>query len=345
MNLPDVTAAVLLAGLTLYAVFGGADFGAGMWDLLAGSSPRAERVRTRIDSSLGPVWEANHVWLIFALVISWTAFGDAFGAISTTLFVPLGIAALGIVLRGSGFAFRKVTHSITGHRAYSTVFAVSSVLTPFFMGTVVGAIAAEQVPVPADSAGALSSWLNPVSIVVGLLFVVTCAYVAAVFLCSDTRRSGDEELAEYFRVRALASAVVAGALAIAGLFALHADARYVFDGLTDRALPLVLLSGACGAAALVLLARRKTRGLRALALAAVAAVVWGWGVAQHPYLLPQKLKIDQAAPAHETLVLLLAVFAVAALIVVPALGLLYVLHQRSLLDDGEPSPGAGPGPA
>jgi cytochrome d ubiquinol oxidase subunit II len=330
----DVVAAVLWVGVTLYAVFGGADFGAGFWDLIAGGAERGARPRALADRSLTPVWEANHVWLIFVLVVAWTGFPHAFSAVTSTLFVPLLLAALGIVLRGSGFAFRKVTRPLAGRRLFGAAFATSSVLVPFFLGTAVGAVAAGRVPAH-GSGDRLTSWLNPTSAVVGALFVFSGAYLAAVFLVSDARRAGDQEMVRYFRARALAAAALAGALAAGGLVALHEQARFVFDGLLHEGLPLVVLSGVCGAAALATLAAGARRGARPLAVGAVAAVVWGWGVAQHPYLLPTSLSIDAAAAPGPTLTALLVVFGVAAVVVAPALGLLYTLHQRSRLEEGE----------
>jgi cytochrome bd ubiquinol oxidase subunit II len=328
----DVVAAVLWIGVTLYAVFGGADFGAGFWDLLAGGAERGARPREFADRSLTPVWEANHVWLIFVLVVAWTGFPDAFSAVTSTLFVPLLLAALGIVLRGAGFAFRKVTRPLAGRRLFGAVFATSSVLVPFFMGTAVGAVASGRVP--AHGGGdRLTSWLNPTSAVIGALFVLTGAYLAAVFLVSDARRAGDEAMVRYFRLRALAAAALAGALAAGGLVALHSEARFVFDGLVHEGLPLVVASGVCGAGALALLAAGSPRGTRPLAVGAVAAVVWGWGVAQHPYLLPTSLSIQAAAAPGATLTALLVVFGAAAVVVLPALALLYTLHQRSRLEE------------
>lgn len=332
MSTADAVAAVLWIGVTLYAVFGGADFGAGFWDLVAGGAKRGERPRALIDYAIGPVWEANHVWLIFALVVLWTAFSPAFSAVMSTLFIPLSVAALGIVLRGSAFAFRKVSRSLADRRLFGATFAISSVLTPFFMGTVVGAIASGRVP-PGNAAGdPVTSWLNPLSMLVGALFVASGAYLAAVFLIADSRHAGDRHLERYFAARATVAAVAAGAIAIAGIFVLRADARYVFDGLTQEGLLLVLVSVACGAAALALLLRGGYRGTRPLAVGAVVAIVWGWGVAQYPYLLPKQLTVSAGAAPDPALVAVLVVFGVAAVLVLPALAFLYTLGQRSMLD-------------
>jgi cytochrome bd ubiquinol oxidase subunit II len=329
----DAVAGVLWVGVTLYAVFGGADFGGGFWSLLAGSGERGRRARSLIDWAIGPVWEANHVWLIFVLVVLWTAFSAAFAAIFSTLFIPLSLAAFGIVLRGAGFAFHRLAPSARERRVSQALFGLSSLLTPFFMGTVVGAIASGRVP-PGNAEGdPVTSWLNGVSLLTGGLFVVAGAYVAAVFLISDARRAGEPDLERYFARRALGAAAAAGAIAVAGIFVFRADARYIYDGLTSEGLPLVIVSLLSGGAVLVLLYRGVHRGLRPLAVGALAAVIWGWGVAQYPYLLPQTLTIDEGAADSATLTGVLVVFGVAVVLVLPALGLLYVLSQRSVLEE------------
>ncbi|MET0558869.1 MAG: cytochrome d ubiquinol oxidase subunit II [Solirubrobacterales bacterium] len=331
MSKADAAAAILWVGATFYALFGGADFGGGFWDLVAGGAERGERPRALIQRSLTPVWEANHVWLIFVLVVLWTAFGPAFSAIFSTLYVPIALAALGIVLRGAGFAFRKSIEGLSGRRAAGATFAISSVLTPFFMGTVVGAIAAGNVPAGGNG-DAFSSWIQPLPLLIGAMFVATGAYLAGVFLVGDARRAGEGDLERYFVRRALGAGVVAGALAIAGLFALHSEARYVYERLVDQGLPLVVLSLLCGVALLVVLLRGGRRPLRPLAAGAVVALIWGWAVAQFPYLLPTSLRIDQAAAPDATMTMVFIVFAAAAVLVLPSLGLLYTLSQRDLLE-------------
>ena len=333
MSSADAVAAVLWLGVTFYAVFGGADFGGGFWTLVAGGGERGRRARELVDWAVGPVWEANHVWLIFMLVTLWTAFPEAFTSITSTLFIPLSLAALGIVLRGAGFAFHRVAAGERGRHLSETAFAVSSVLTPFFMGTVVGAVASGRVPIGNAEGDPVTSWLNPLSLILGALFVATGAYLAAVFLVSDARRFSDPDLVGYFAVRARTAAIVAGALALAGIVALRSDARFVYDGLVGEGLPLVLASLACGVAALFQLWRGARRGARPLAVGAVVAIIWGWGVAQHPYLLPQELTIDAGAGAGPTLTAVLVVFGLAVVVVIPALALLYSLDQRSLLEE------------
>ncbi|WP_262283949.1 cytochrome d ubiquinol oxidase subunit II [Micromonospora sp. MA102] len=324
-------AVVLFIGVTAYAVLGGADYGAGFWDLTAGGAGRGRNSRHLIDQTLAPVWEANHVWLIFCLVMLWTGFPAAFAAIMTTLYIPLGLAALGIVVRGSGFAFRKVVVKTDQQRATGAAFAASSVITPFFLGTVAGGIASGRVP--ADGHGdPVTSWVNPTSLLGGVLAVGVCAFVAAVFLTAEARTRADARLEGWFRRRAQASAVTTGAVALAGIAILHADAGRLFDGLTSRGLPLVLISAACGLASIALLHRAAPRLLQALAVGAAGTVVAGWGVAQYPYLLGTHLRIDEAAAPDATLASLTLVAAAALLLVVPAMALLFVLHQRGHLD-------------
>lgn len=346
MNYVDAVAVMLLVGATMYAVFGGADFGAGLWSLLAGGGERGRRPRELIDWAIGPVWEANHVWLIFVLVVLWTGFSSAFEAVFSTLFIPLSLAALGIVFRGAGFAFHHSARRAGGRALATAAFGLASVLTPFFLGTVVGAIAGGRVPVGNAAGDAVTSWLNPLSLLIGALFVATGAYLAAVFLVSDARRAGAADLERYFSTRALVTAVVTGTLAGAGLLALHRDARYIFDGLTGDGLPLVMVSLLSGIGVLVLLHVGAQRGARPLAIVAVASVIWAWGVAQWPYLLPEKLTIDEAAAPSATMKGLVIVFAVAVLIVLPAIGLLFTLVQRNIVEEtSAPSPGESGGAA
>ncbi|MGB2850121.1 MAG: cytochrome d ubiquinol oxidase subunit II [Solirubrobacterales bacterium] len=331
MSKPEVAAAILWLGATLYAVFGGADFGAGILSLFSRRDAEVgARARRRIQHSLGPVWEANHVWLIFCLVVLWTAFPKAFGPLMETLYVPLTLALIGIILRGSGFAFGH-TFSGAGRERAEEVFAASSLMTPFFMGCVVGAIA--DGAVPASGPGEpFSSWLAPLPLLVGALFVTSSAYIAAVFLTDDAGRAGETELVDYFRRKAIGVAIVAGALALVGLVVLRAEARFVFDGLVGEALPLMIASLLLGGLALVGLLRGAPRGLRPLAVGAVVAVIWGWAIAQHPYLFPTSLTIDAGAGAGAALSAVIIVFGAALLTVIPSLAFLYWLSQRQLLE-------------
>jgi cytochrome bd ubiquinol oxidase subunit II len=333
MSLDYAVTAVLLLGVTAYALFGGSDFGAGFWDLVAGGAERGDRPRRLIEHSIGPVWEANHVWLIFCLVVLYTAFPTTFSAVMTTLFFPFVIAALGIVLRGSSFAFRKVTRASSRRRPFGAVFAISSVLVPYSFGAVAGAIASGRVLVSGKAPGPWSSWINPTSAIGGVLAVSTCAYMAAVLLVDDARRSDNGALVEYFRIRALCAAVVTGGVSIAGIFVIHSNAHFLFDGLTGRALPLVVIAAVCGTGSLILLLFGVPIYPRVLAAGAVVSVIWGWGVAQWPYLVPRTISIQQGAAPSGTLWEVLVVAAVAAFVLVPSFGFLYTLTQRSLLED------------
>jgi cytochrome d ubiquinol oxidase subunit II len=331
-------AVVLFVGVTVYAIFGGADFGAGFWDLTAGGTERGARPREIIDHSIAPVWEANHVWLIFTFVVLWTCFPEAYASITLTLFVPLTIAALGIVLRGASFAFRKAVFRTRDRRNFGAAFAVSSVIVPYCMGAVAGGIASGRVPAGGKAGDPVDSWVNPTSVLGGVLAVCVVAYLAAVYLVWDAHRLGDDPMVEYFRRRAVGAAVVSGVVAFAGIFVLAADADHVFGGLTSRALPLVILSAACGLGTLWLLHRGRRRGARFGAIVAVASVVVAWGVAQWDYMLPESLTVDAAAAPSGTIAAVLVATGLAVVLILPAFGLLYTLDQRGAL--AEPD---GPG--
>jgi len=324
--LPDLTAGVALLALTAYVVLGGADFGAGFWDLTAGGAERGAPVRAMIKRAMSPVWEANHVWLIFLLVVLWTGFPEAFGSITSTLAIPLFVAALGIVLRGGAFALKGEAATIAEARALGATFALASVIVPFFLGAAAGAIAAGEVPVGNAGGDEWSSWTQSTSILVGALAVAAGAHLAAVFLGADARRAGEADLVHAFRARALGSGVVAGALAIAGLLVVRSDVPGLYDHLTSGAgLACVLASGAAGLVTLWLEWRERFEPARYTAAAAVAAIVAGWAVAQEPYLLPPDLTVHGAAAPDATLVALLVATGLGMLILIPALAWLFRL--------------------
>jgi cytochrome d ubiquinol oxidase subunit II len=284
------------------------------------------------------VWEANHVWLIFALVIFWTAFPDAFAAVMTTVALPIWLAVLGIVLRGAGFAFRKEASRLSLERALGATFAFSSLLTPFFMGTVIGAIADGRIPADASHAShaSLAAWTDATSLLTGFLFVGACAYLAAVYLVGEAARRDNHRLQAYFTRRAQAAGVVTGALSLATLAELHTSNAALFSRLTGRALPLVIIAGLAGLAVLVLLTAGRLRGIRVLAALGVAAVVWGWGVAQYPVLLPgTTVTLTDAGAPHATLVALVVLFVAVALLVGPSFLLLFSLQGRQILGSGD----------
>ncbi len=333
-------AAILIVVIAAYALFGGADFGGGIWDLLAGGARRGAAPRELIDKSITPVWEGNHVWLVFILVLTWTAFPIAFAAIMTALFVPLAVSVLGIVLRGAGFAFRHTAQRLHMRQFTGAAFAGASLLTPFFLGTVPGAIATGQVPVhPAGNV--LAAWTSPTAILTGLLFVAACAYISAVFLVREARQRGHQDLTRYFSLRATAAGVVTGGLA-GGTFAeLSASSPYLYGRLTGIALPLVVISIAAGIAVLGMLWLRWYHDLilRGTAAVAVATVMWGWGLAQYPYLLPTSLSLEAGSAPTGSLVGEFVVAALAVLLVAPGFALLYVLQQRRMLTAAESDAG------
>lgn len=328
---------LLLLSLSLYALLGGADFGGGLWDLLAGGDRRGARPRALIDQSITPVWEANHMWLIFALVIFWTVFPRGFAAVMTAGALPIWLAVFGIVLRGAGFAFRKEVKTLRYQRLFGAVFALSSLVTPFFMGTVVGAVVAGTIPASARETH-LSTWTSATSILMGFLFVCVCAYMAAVFLQHEAARENNITLGRYFTRRAEVAAVVSGALSLATLLEVRTADPAFYHGLTHRALACVIVAGVCGLVALAGLLTSHTRGLRLVSALGVLAVVWGWGVAQYPkLLLKTSLTIDSAAAPHATLEAMVVVFVLAVVLVGPAFVILFRLYGRQALRGDETS--------
>lgn len=328
MELSDVIAALMFLGVVAYAVFGGADFGSGVWDLSAGDAERGAHLRSQIDRSIGPVWEANHVWLIYILVFLWTGFPTAFAAIMDTLFIPWLIVGLGIVLRGGAFAFRKSASSLTEARLHGVVFAASSLITPFFLGMIAGAIASGRVPI--DGTGDVwTSWTGPTSWVGGTLAVLTCTFLAGTFLAADAERAGNAELAAIIGRRSVIVGAVTGAVALVAAVTLEIDAEHLASGLHGRGLPLIILSAGAGALSLWRLVQQRWARARVGAVIAVAAIVIGWGVGQYPDILVDQAEIADVIGARSTQVGLIVVFGLAAVTVVPALAWLYVLVNGS----------------
>lgn len=326
----DAVAWVLLAAVAAYACAGGTDYGAGFWDLLAGGAERGRRPRWLIDHAMAPVWETNNVWLIFVLVVMWTGFPVLFQTVFTAMWLPLALAAVGLVLRGAGFALRKPTRRLARRRVYGAVFAVSSVVTPFFLGAVVGGLATGRVA-PGTKASA-DAWSNGTSVIAGLLTVAATAFLGAVFLTADARRFDAADLVGYFRLRAWSSLGVIAVLAVVGLVVTDDDARYVHDGLTSGIGLALVLAAVVGALATAgLLYRAATGWARITAVGSVALVVLAWGLAQRPYLIPTSLTVSQAAGASTTLRWLMLVTVVAVVLVGPPLVLLYRLDTVGAL--------------
>ncbi|MEP6952623.1 MAG: cytochrome d ubiquinol oxidase subunit II [Solirubrobacteraceae bacterium] len=334
MSLADVPLLFVLAGLVFYIVLAGPDFGAAIWQLTARRDGRGDRLRDLGHEAMAPVWEANHVWLIFVLTVLWTAYPVAFGSIASTLSVPLFLAGLGIVVRGAAYALRAGTTGVGEARRIDMASALSSVLTPFALGAALGGIVSGRVPVGNAAGSLVTSWLNPTSVLTGLLAVVTSAYLAAVFLSADAVRMGDDDLAAPMRRRALGAGLVAGALSAAGLLVLREDAYPVFDGLVHGAgLPALMASAVAGVATLGLVVARRYEPARYTAAAAVAAIVAGWALAQQPELLPG-LTIDDAAAPRATLVAVTIAVLGGGAIVFPSLVLLFRLTLGGTLRGG-----------
>jgi cytochrome d ubiquinol oxidase subunit II len=357
MHLYEIPMACVLAGLALYVVLGGADFGAGVWQLESILLPgrdqagkqHAQENREHAHHSMGPVWEANHVWLIFVLTVTWTAYPRAFGAIASTLEVPLLIAGVGIVFRGAAYALRAGSSGARESALIDTVFSLSSVLTPFALGTIIGAIVVGRVPVGTAAGSQISSWTGPFSLLLGVMVVVLCAYLAAVYLAADAAHADEDELASRFRTRALIAAVLAGALAIALLPVLHGEAHRFFTRLVSGpGLVGAILSALGGLGTLGLVLGRRFAAARASAAIAVAGLVIGFALAQDPVFLPG-LTIAQAAAPTTTIVPELFAIAAGGVILFPSLGLLFSLQlggrfgavEQDQTADSRPRAGVG----
>src|SRR3954470_13514639 len=341
--LDEIPLLLILLGIVAYAVLAGADFGAGIWIVVSGK--RHEALRDHAHHAMGPVWEANHVWLIFVIVVAWTAYPRAFASIASTLCIPLFIAAIGIIMRGTAYALRgQLEAGVVATRVDRTL-GLASILTPFALGAVVGGIASGRVPVGNAKGDLITSWLNPVGIAIGALSVATAWYLASVYLAADADRLGEPSVVRAFRVRALITGVIAGALAFAALIVVRDDARPIWDGLTSGwGIAALAASALAGVATLALVRGRRYEPARFAAAVAVAAIVAGWAVAQGPNLLPG-LTVHEAAAGDATLIALLVACAVGLLVLAPSLALLFRLTLTGRFDAGRLAPaGAAPEP-
>jgi cytochrome bd ubiquinol oxidase subunit II len=335
MHLYELPLIFALIGLVLYTVLAGADFGAGLWQLFAGRGAKGVRVRDHAHDSMAAVWEANHVWLIFVLTVVWTAYPDAFGSIASTLSVPLFIAAVGVIFRGGAYALRAGTSTPRELRTIDTVTAVASIITPFALGAAIGGIASGRVPVGNAAGHLAASWLNPTSILIGVLAVATTAYLAAVYLAADAVRLGKPDLERHFRVRALGAGLVAGAIAVGGLAVLHSDAHSLYHDLVAGAgLPALIVSILAGLTTLALVWQHSYEPARYGAATAVAAIIAGWALAQNPVFLPG-LTIKEAAAPDDTLITIVIAVIGGAAILFPSLTLLFRLVLGGRLDYAE----------
>jgi cytochrome d ubiquinol oxidase subunit II len=349
MTLASVPLVFVLAGLAFYIILAGADFGAAIWEVSAPRTPEGRRIRDFAHNVMAPVWEANHVWLIFVLTITWTAYPAAFGSIASTLSIPLLLAALGIVIRGAAYAMSAETSGPRQTHDVDRVSALASLLTPFALATCLGGIASGRVPYGNAKGDPLSSWLNPTSMLLGALAVASSAYLAAVYLCDDARRRGAHDLVEPYRRRALGAGSVAGVLAAGGLAVLHQDAHPLYRELVaGPGLMAVILSSVAGAVALALVARSRFALARYVAALAIVAIVAGWALAQQPELLPG-LTVEEAAAPHDTLVAIVVAVVAGGAVLLPSLLLLARLAVGGRLgndagDDNLPEAGGRPRP-
>jgi cytochrome bd ubiquinol oxidase subunit II len=333
MSTATAVAGIMVLAITLYACTGLADYGAGFWDLTAGGRERGSLPRSLIDNAVTPVWEANHVWLVYVLILCWTAFGSTFASIMSTLYIPLALALLGIVLRAAGFAMSKdATRARMRHLA-GRLFGIGSFLTPFCLGTAVGAVMTGRIPVGNAAGNEITSWLNPSSILVGLLAVAIGAYAAAVYLLAEAHRHGVTGLYGYFRIRARVAGVAGLLLGIAVLVALSFDGQQMFDRVVQRGWPLLLISLTLLVGSFWLATGARVWLMRLVSAGGIAALVWAWAVAQYPYLLPFSLTVPDGAADPTTLRWLIIWFGAALILVVPALILLFWLDQRGELGE------------
>jgi cytochrome bd ubiquinol oxidase subunit II len=302
-----LVAALAVVALVAYAVLGGADFGGGMWDLFA-AGPRKEAQRNAIADAMGPVWEANHVWLIFVIVILFTAFPLAFQALSIALYLPLHLVLLGIILRGAAFVFRAYAPRQSGvertpmERRWGAIFGAASLLTPPLLGMCLGAVSSGALRLAGDPAtgtlapGASSAWLTPLALAIGALTLALCAYLAAVYLANETA----DALREDFRRRALAAGTAVVAISVLLLPLLRLEAEHLWQGLTGRALPVLVAGAIAALASGWTLLRRRYRLARIAAVVQIGFLLVGWAVAQYPYLIYPDLTLEAAAAPHAT---------------------------------------------
>jgi cytochrome d ubiquinol oxidase subunit II len=329
MSLELVCALVILGALVIYALTGGADYGGGMWDLLA-TGPRAQRQREVIEHAIGPIWEANHVWLILVVVVLFTAFPPAFAAMMIALHVPVTLVLIGVVLRGAAFAFRKYDPAgDRAHRRWSTVFGVASVLTPFFLGITLGGLAGGDVRVQNGHVptGFFAGWTAPFALACGAFAQVLFAFLAAVYLTVDAE--GEPEVQTDFRRRALAAGLALAPVAGAVFTLARGGAPRIFAGLTGWwAPPLLLATSVCAVAGLLALWARRFRTARLAAAGQVSLILAGWGIAQYPYLIVPDVTIAGAATEAATLRLLVASLGLGALLLFPSFGYLFYVFRR-----------------
>jgi cytochrome d ubiquinol oxidase subunit II len=330
-----IIAAVMLAALVIYCLTGGADFGGGLWDLLA-RGPRAKAQRQLIKGAIAPVWEANHVWLVVVIVLLFVCFPTAFAAIMTALHIPLALMLVSIVLRGSAFVFRTFdAATLRERRGWRRVFAVSSGLAPLMLGVTLGAVASGDMHMDPETGRVqtdfISQWLAPFPFAIGLFTVAMFAFLAAVYLTLETR---DRALREDFRRKALVAAVAVGAMALVSFLLSGSGAPHIRRGLTREwwSVPFHALTGVAAVAAMWALWRRRYKAARILAAAQVALIIVGWGLSQYPDLVTPDLTLSNAAAPDSVLVPVALVLAIGAVPLAPAFWYLYRVFGKAGAD-------------
>lgn len=327
LSLPTIVAGAIVAALNIYVLLGGADFGGGVWDLLA-SGPRREQQRALVADAIAPIWEANHVWLILVIVLLFTGYPAAFARLMTVLHIPMTLMLFGIVLRGSAFTFRSYdSRRDSVQRRWGRIFAIASTATPVLLGMIIGAVASGTVREPAaDGSGFLNAyvrpWLSPFTLGIGLLALALFAFLAAVYLTVEAK---DEALREEFRRRALAASFAVFAIALTDLFLAGVGAPRLWRALTTGTVALLLhvATGVAASLAVAALWRRRYVAARIAAAAQVSLILWGWALGQFPYLVPPDLSIGQTAAPRITLQLLVAALLVGLLVLIPSLRYLF----------------------
>lgn len=332
LSVAFIALSILWLGLIAYAVLGGADFGAGIWDLFA-VGPMATHQRHLINHALGPVWEANHVWLIFLLVGLFTVFPSAFAILMVALFLPLTIVLVGIVLRGAAFMFRTYAADSTSPfaRVWSRIFSTSSLITPFFLGAAAAAVASGRIRAVGGitHANLGSAWTTPFALTIGAMAVSLCATLAAVYLIVEARNANDNALAESYRLKALIAGAITAVLGALGIFLSPTQAPLLWQGMLAHAIPIVIITMLIGLATAYSLFARHYHTARVLIILESAFLLGTWGISQIPYLIPPDVTIDKAANTPEVIVTLLIATGIGMVFLLPSLYFLFSVFKRS----------------
>lgn len=330
MGPDDLLLIVMLMALTLYAVLGGADFGAGIWEFTT-ALQSTDRERQHIYKAIGPVWEANHVWLVFVLMILMNGFPGAFAALGMTLWLPLLLTLVGIIFRGSAYIFRSYGGGAKRELVlWEAIFAVASTGTPLFLGAAAGAIASGKLVIPTEASPPsqyVIGWMSALPVFTGFYSVGMCAYLAAVFLTREAYIIGDQHLITIWRQRSLSTGVWMGVLSFGGLVMVAIEAPHLAEGFAVRGWPLVIVSLICGIGSLIEVWRLNCTRAVIAAGGAVTAVIWGWGISQYPVIIPPDITAATAKAPDGVLWMMLVVIVTGGVFLLPALGYLFMLFK------------------